>query len=64
VAAREAYALTFEGIGGVPSFIEWAKENRTEFYKLHSKTIPLDVTSNGKELTTLTWTFGDRKVTF
>jgi hypothetical protein len=56
VAAREAYQLAFEGIGGVPAFTEWAK--------LHSKTIPLDVTTNGKELTTLTWTFGERKVTF
>jgi hypothetical protein len=63
-SAREAYALTFQGIGGVPAFIAWAKENPTEFYKLHSKTIPLDVTSGGKELAGLTWSFGDRKVTF
>lgn len=63
-SAREAYALTFDGIGGVPAFIEWAKENRTEFYKLHSKTIPLDVTSGGKELAVLTWRFGDQVVTF
>lgn len=64
VAAREAYQLAFDAIGGVDAFAQWARKNRTEFYKLHSKTIPLDVTSGGKELTVLTWTFGDKKVTF
>lgn len=63
-SAREAFALAFDQVGGVQGLTEWARENRTEFYKLFSKTIPLDVTTNGKDLPALTWVFGDKKVTF
>ena len=65
-AGREAFQLAFQGLGGVPHLIEWARDNETEFYKLFSKTIPLDITSNQKELAALTatWTFGDKEVKF
>lgn len=46
-AAKEAIALAFDGIGGVPELVEWAKENRTEFYKLYARLIPVDVTASG-----------------
>ena len=49
-AAREVFALAFDGAGGLTEFVKWAKANRTEFYKLYSKTIPLDVTSGGEKL--------------
>lgn len=64
--AREAFEHAFNAAGGPAALAQWAKENRTEFYKLYAKTIPLDLTSNGKELATLThaWKFGDREVTF
>jgi hypothetical protein len=43
VAAKEAFQLAFEGIGGADAFATWAKENQTDFYKLYSKLIPVDV---------------------
>lgn len=63
-SGREAFFLAFQGIGGVPAFVDWAKQNQTDFYKLFSRTIPLDITSGGKELAALTWDFGGRKVSF
>lgn len=49
-AAKEAFRLAFEGIGGYKALAEWATENRTEFYKLYARLIPVDVTSDGKAL--------------
>lgn len=46
VAAKEAFQLAFEGIGGAQAFADWAKENQTDFYKLYSKLIPTDVNAN------------------
>lgn len=42
-AAKEALALAFEGVGGVPALKKWAKDNQTEFYKLWSKLLPHEV---------------------
>lgn len=50
VAAKEAFALAFQGMGGVPGLRKWGSENQTEFYKLYSKLIPVDVTSAGEQL--------------
>jgi hypothetical protein len=41
-AAKEAFGLAFEGIGGVPALIKWGKANRTEFYKLYARLIPTE----------------------
>ncbi len=40
--AREAYQLAFEGVGGVASLMIWAKENQTDFYKIHARLIPVE----------------------
>lgn len=50
VAAKEAFTLAFQGMGGVPGLRKWGSENQTEFYKLYSKLIPVDVTSAGEQL--------------
>jgi hypothetical protein len=42
-AVKEALQEAFEGLGGVPSLIAWAKEEPTEFYKLWSKIMPTEV---------------------
>lgn len=60
----EQYASVFEGLGGVAAMLRWAKENETEFYKLHARTLPLDVTSKGEQVAGMVWTFGERKVEF
>lgn len=42
-AVKEALQEAFEGLGGVPSLVEWAKSEPTEFYKLWSKIMPTEV---------------------
>lgn len=48
-AVKEALALAFEGIGGVPTLIAWAKvpANQGEFYKLWAKLLPTEVKASG-----------------
>lgn len=41
-AAKEAFAFAFDDMGGPQALSEWGKENRTEFYKLFSKLIPVE----------------------
>lgn len=45
---RQAWLDAFEGVGGVPALIEWGKQakNRTAFYSLASKLIPIDIMSS------------------
>lgn len=43
---KDALTEAFERLGGVDSLVIWGEENRTEFYKLWSKIIPLDVNAN------------------
>ncbi len=45
---KSALAAAFEGIGGVPALIAWAKtkEGRPEFYKLWAKMMPTEVTAS------------------
>ena len=42
---KAAFEAAFEGLGGVDKLQAWAMANPTEFYKLASKLIPLDVRS-------------------
>lgn len=48
-SVKEAFKLAFEGIGGVPAFIEWAKVERSEFYKIYSKLLPKEVEVSGAD---------------
>lgn len=43
-AAREAFTLAFEGLGGVKALTAWARGNKTEFFKLYARLIPTEVT--------------------
>lgn len=67
-AAREAFQLAFDGAGGVDDLIEWAKANRTEFYKIYGRLIPTEVTgANGGPIEATiahVWKFGSREVKF
>ena len=42
-AAKEAFTLAFQDIGGHEALAQWACENRTEFYKLFARLIPTEV---------------------
>lgn len=43
---KEALAAAFEGLGGVPALIKWAKAEPGEFYKLWTKLLPMEVTGS------------------
>ncbi len=43
-SVREGLEAAFAGLGGVDHMTNWAKENPTEFYKLLTKLIPVQVT--------------------
>jgi hypothetical protein len=45
--AKENIQCTFIRLGGVPAMVEWAKENKTEFYKIYSKLIPVKMEGAG-----------------
>lgn len=47
-AAKEAFSLAFEGIGGVSALIEWAEENRSDFFKLYARLIPVELSGEVK----------------
>lgn len=38
---KKALTEAFDKMGGIPSLVEWGKENPTEFYKLWVKLIPV-----------------------
>lgn len=40
---REAYALAFEGLGGVDALIRWGRRNPGRFYPLAARLIPHDI---------------------
>lgn len=46
IAAKEAFALAFDKLGGHEGLATWASENQTDFYKLYSKLIPTDVNNS------------------
>ena len=39
-AMREAVLCVYEGLGGHAAFLQWAKENPTEFYRIAARLIP------------------------
>lgn len=43
IAVKEALTQAFDGIGGLSAFIEWARENQTEFYKQYTKMLPTEI---------------------
>ena len=40
---KAALQTAFEGIGGVKTLEGWANENKTEFYKLWGKMLPVEM---------------------
>lgn len=48
LAAKEAFAAAFEGIGGVTALTKWAKDNEQEFFKLYARLIPVELSGEVK----------------
>jgi UV DNA damage repair endonuclease len=45
--AKDNILAVFNRIGGTAAMAEWAIENKTEFYRLYSKLIPVDMNHSG-----------------
>jgi hypothetical protein len=43
VTFKQAVLMTFNNIGGVVHFTEWAKANPSEFYKIAARLIPAEI---------------------
>jgi len=48
--AKQAFEHAFNATGGQAGLATWGKANRTEFYKLFARLIPLDITSGEQPL--------------
>lgn len=47
-AFREAVQVVYHGLGGHPAFLKWAKENRTEYYRIAARLIPGEMQEGDK----------------
>ncbi len=66
MAAKEAIAFAFEGLGGAQRLIDWAKEdakNEAAFWtSIYPKLLPLQVTGEGGGPLTLTLSNADAEL--
>lgn len=46
-SAREAFQHAFDATGGFVALSEWALANKTEFYKLYARLIPVEHVGDG-----------------
>jgi len=46
LAFKEATLRVFGAVGGEKAYADWAKKNRTEYYKICARLIPLEVSGN------------------
>ena len=47
LAAKEAFQIAFDDMGGASALAKWAQENQSDFYKLYSRLIPMDTNISG-----------------
>lgn len=62
-AFREAVQSVYHDIGGDSGFAEWARENRTDFYKIAARLIPQELRhagGDGEPLTVQILRFSER----
>ena len=54
---KNSLLFVYETIGGDKSFSDWAKEEKTEFYKMYSKLLPTELEHTGDitRTTTILW---------
>ena len=46
--AKDNIAAVFNRLGGTAGMAEWAQENKTQFYQIYSKLMPLQVEGAGE----------------
>ena len=47
-SVKESILAVYDKIGGDEGFSNWANEEKTEFYKIYSRLVPLDVKATGE----------------
>jgi len=47
-AFREAVLFVYDGLGGHAAFLQWARENPTEYYKIAARLIPGEMREEGE----------------
>lgn len=47
--AKDNISAVFIRLGGTAAMAEWAQENKTQFYQIYSKLMPLQLTGSGTE---------------
>lgn len=50
---RDAVQTVYNGLGGHAAFQKWAQSNRTEYYRIASKLIPLEIKGGVKDQITV-----------
>jgi hypothetical protein len=45
-SVKEALTEAFDKMGGVPSLVKWGRLNQTDFYKLWTRLLPIQITGN------------------
>lgn len=53
-SVKAALETAFDTSGGIDALVAWARENRTEFYKLYARLLPIDVKADFKHRGTVT----------
>jgi len=46
---KEAIAIAYQGIGGHDAFTKWAKDHKTEFYRIAARLIPTELVGGGDD---------------
>jgi hypothetical protein len=46
VKVKEAFEAAFEQLGGVEALVQWGTKERSEFYKLYAKLLPVQITGD------------------
>jgi hypothetical protein len=46
-AFREAVLFVYDGLGGHAAFLQWARKNPTEYYRIASRLIPAEMRDDG-----------------
>lgn len=46
-SVKQALIEAFDQMGGIPSLVRWGRQNPTDFYKLWSRLLPIQITGEG-----------------
>lgn len=59
---KAAFVAAFDKLGGVPALVKWGQDNPTDFYKLVSRLIPVEVQAKSDVMLTHSITETDAQI--